>query len=104
MSDAVRYDYITSGLRREGAFAGFTTLFDKLAAAAGIASMGMFLSGMGYVATTTGKVPQPDSAILAITLCVTAVPALMMALAIFAIRNYALDEKALIDEPKPVIV
>ena len=27
-----------------------------------------------------------------------------LALAIFAIRNYALDEKALIDEPKPVIV
>ncbi len=103
MSDAVRYDYITSGLRREGAFAGFTTLFDKLAAAAGIASMGMFLSGMGYVATTAGKTVQPPSAILAVTLCVTLVPAVMMAMAIFAIRNYALDETSLIDVPPSVV-
>jgi GPH family glycoside/pentoside/hexuronide:cation symporter len=98
MSDAVRYDYITSGLRREGAFAGFTTLFDKLAAAAGIAAMGLFLSEMGYVVSKTGKVVQPDSAILAVTLCVTAVPAVMMAAAIFAIRNYRLDESTLVGD------
>ncbi|MET0363975.1 MAG: MFS transporter [Sphingobium sp.] len=98
MSDAVRYDYITSGQRREGAFAGFTTLFDKLSAAAGIALMGVFLSSMGYVASMTGKVTQPPSAILAITLCVTLVPALAMALAIFSIRNYSLDETMLVDK------
>lgn len=98
MSDAVRYDYITSGLRREGAFAGFTTLFDKLSAAAGIAAMGMFLSAMGYAVSTTGKVVQPPSAILAITLCVTLVPALAMAAAIVAIRNYRLDESKLVGD------
>ena len=98
MSDAVRYDYITSGLRREGAFAGFTTLFDKLSAAAGIAAMGFFLSGMGYVASTTGKVAQSPSAILAITLCVTLVPAVSMLGAIFSIRNYRLDETTLIGD------
>lgn len=96
MSDAVRYDYITSGLRREGAFAGFTTLFDKLAAAAGIALMGLFLSRMGYVVSRTGAVNQPHTAILAIIFCVALVPALTMAAAIFAIRNYRLDEAALV--------
>lgn len=98
MSDAVRYDYIRSGLRREGAYAGFTTLFDKLSAAFGIAIMGGFLNAMGYVASTTGKVVQPPSAILAITLCVSLVPAATMAAAIFSIRNYRLDEAALAAE------
>lgn len=95
MSDAVRYDYITSGLRREGAFAGFTTLFDKLAAAAGIALMGLFLSKMGYIVSKTGTVEQPHQAILAVIFCVALVPALTMAAAIVSIRNYRLDEAAL---------
>ncbi|MET0240742.1 MAG: MFS transporter [Sphingobium sp.] len=97
MSDAVRYDYITSGLRREGAFAGFTTLFDKLSAAAGIAAMGLFLSAMGYVASTGGTVKQPDSAVFAIMLCVTVLPAAMMAAAIFFVRDYRLDEAMLVE-------
>jgi GPH family glycoside/pentoside/hexuronide:cation symporter len=98
MSDAMRYDYITSGLRREGAFAGFTTLFDKLSAALGISVMGVFLSAMGYVVSKSGTVVQPPTAILAITVCVTVVPAITMAAAIAAIRNYRLDEAALIGD------
>lgn len=97
LSDAVRYDYVTSGLRREGAFAGFTTLFDKLSAAAGIAAMGMFLSAMGYVTSKTGIVEQPASAILAVKLCVTVIPAVAMLGAIISLRKYRLDESMLVD-------
>jgi GPH family glycoside/pentoside/hexuronide:cation symporter len=97
MSDAVRYDYIQTGLRREGAFAGFTTLFDKLSAAAGIAIMGAFLSGMGYIASTTGKVEQPASAIMAIYICLAIVPALAMLCAILALSRYDLDEAKLVE-------
>jgi GPH family glycoside/pentoside/hexuronide:cation symporter len=97
MSDAVRYDYIQTGLRREGAFAGFTTLFDKLSAAAGIAIMGAFLSGMGYVASTTGTVQQPLSAIMAIYICLAIVPALAMLFGIIALTRYDLDEAKLVE-------
>lgn len=95
LSDAVRYDYITSGLRREGAFAGFTTLFDKLSAALGVAAMGGFLGAMGYIASKTGQVEQPPSALMAITICMAIVPLVMMTGAMISIRKYNLDEKAL---------
>lgn len=98
MSDAVRFDYIQTGLRREGAYAGFTTLFDKLAAAAGIAIMGAFLSAMGYVTSFTGKAVQPPSAILAIYICLAVVPAVAMAIAIITVSRYDLDE-ARLQEP-----
>jgi GPH family glycoside/pentoside/hexuronide:cation symporter len=95
LSDAMRYDYIQTGLRREGAFAGFTTLFDKLSAAAAIAVMGAFLNAMGYVTSLTGKAVQPPGAILAIYICLALVPALAMLIAILTLLRYDLDEAAL---------
>ncbi len=92
LSDAVRYDFITSGERREGAFAGFTTLFDKLSSAAALAAMGGFLSAMGYVSSSSGEAAaQSDSARLAILLCESAIPAAAMLAAIVAMLFYRLD-------------
>lgn len=92
LSDAVRYDYICSGERREGAFAGFTTLFDKLASAAALGAMGTFLGAMGYVSSGSGQAAQQSpGAILAITLCESAVPAVSMLCAIIALCFYRLD-------------
>ena len=96
LSDAMRYDYISSGLRREGAFAGITSLIDKLAAALGIAGIGFFLSGTGYVASTAAAAAvQPPSAITAIYLTFTVVPGFAMLLAMATLRAYQLDERAL---------
>jgi GPH family glycoside/pentoside/hexuronide:cation symporter len=97
LSDAMRYDYIRTGLRREGAFSGFTTLFDKLAAAAGIATMGAFLNSMGYVTSLTGKAVQPPSAILGIYVCLSVVPAVAMLISILTVLRYDLDEAALLE-------
>lgn len=97
LSDAVRYDYVQSGQRREGAFAGFTTLFDKLSAAAAIAAMGGFLSLMGYVSSSKGvAVAQSDSAVLAVMLCVAVVPALAMLAAILTMLRYDLNPADLV--------
>lgn len=92
LSDAVRYDYVTSGERREGAFAGFTTLFDKLSSAAALAAMGAFLSAMGYVPSASGMAAQqgPDAR-LAVLLCVSVIPAVSMLAAIAAMAFYRLD-------------
>lgn len=92
LSDAVRYDYVTSGQRREGSFAGFTTLFDKLSSAAALAVMGAFLAAMGYAPSASGMAAQQgDSARLAILLCVSVIPAVSMLGAIVTMAFYRLD-------------
>lgn len=92
LSDAVRYDFVTSGERREGAFAGFTTLFDKLSSAAALAAMGAFLSAMGYVPSASGMAAaQGADARLAVLLCVSVVPAGAMIAAIVTMLFYRLD-------------
>jgi GPH family glycoside/pentoside/hexuronide:cation symporter len=99
LSDAVRYDFIQTGLRREGGFAGFTSLIDKLSAAVGVAGVGYFLSRMGYTASTAGAAAvQPHSAILAIYLSFAVAPALAMAAGIAVMTTYRLDEAALREE------
>lgn len=95
LSDAVRWDYVQSGQRREGAFAGFTTLFDKLSSAAALAAMGAFLSLMGYVPSAAAGAVQGEGAVMAIMLCVSVVPALAMLAAILAVLRYDLDPAAL---------
>jgi GPH family glycoside/pentoside/hexuronide:cation symporter len=95
MSDAVRYDYITSGLRREGAFAGFTTLFDKLASAAALSVMGIFMGRMGYISSTGAHVTQPASAVLAIKLCITVLPPAAILAAILVVSRYSLTPRML---------
>lgn len=97
LSDAVRYDYVQSGQRREGAFAGFTTLFDKLSGASAIAAMGALLSAMGYVSSSGGAVvQQSEQAIFAVMLCVAVVPALSMLAAILTMTRYHLDPSSLV--------
>lgn len=99
MTDAIRFDYIKTKLRREGAFAGFTTLLDKLSAALAVALMGMFLGAMGYLSSSSANAEQPDSAILAITLCVAVVPAAAMFMAMFVVLGYSLREDMLQETP-----
>lgn len=95
LSDAVRYDYVTNGERREGAFAGFTTLFDKLSSAAALAAMGAFLSAMGYIPSASGMAAeQGPGARLAVLLCVSVIPAVSMLAAIVTMTFYRLDAAA----------
>jgi glycoside/pentoside/hexuronide:cation symporter, GPH family len=92
LSDAVRYDFVRNGERREGAFAGFTTLLDKMSSAVAPAIMGVFLSAMGYVSSTDGgAIEQGAGALLAIRICVAVLPALAMVAAILVMSRYDLD-------------
>jgi GPH family glycoside/pentoside/hexuronide:cation symporter len=98
LSDAVRYDYVHTGERREGAFAGFTTLFDKLSAALALAAMGWFLAVMGYVSSGAGAATaQGEGAVLAIRICVGIIPALSMLGAIATVSRYDLDPATLVE-------
>ena len=97
LSDAVRFDFIQSGLRREGAFAGLTSLIDKLSAAAAIAGMGAYLSMRGYAASKAGAAAvQSAQAIDAIYICFAVAPAVAMLLAIATLMRYQLKEAQLL--------
>ena len=98
LSDAIRYDYIQTGLRREGSFAGFTSLIDKVSAAAGIAGLGALMTAMGYVqSTSAGQTPQSDQAMMAIYIGFTIVPAVCMVCGVLAISGHRLEAVDLLE-------
>ncbi len=98
LSDAIRYDYIKTGLRREGSFAGFTSLIDKVAAAIGIWGLGILMDAMGYAQSTSGgNVEQSDQAIMAIYMGFALVPAICMLFSAMVVLRYQLREEDLIE-------
>ena len=94
--DTLEYDYLRTGLRREGVLSGVYTTVEKIAFALGAAVTGLLLGSMGYVSGTEGtQTEQPESAILAIYLCMSVLPAIAVALSAFALHWYRLDESKL---------
>jgi GPH family glycoside/pentoside/hexuronide:cation symporter len=97
LPDAIEYDYLRHGARREALFAGFYSMAEKLASAIGLALTGGFLGAMGYLSSTGGAlVRQPDSALLGISLAVGLVPAAMLTASCVLIWFYDLTEQRLI--------
>ncbi|HWU03095.1 MAG TPA: MFS transporter [Novosphingobium sp.] len=93
LTDAVRYDYVVHGLRREGAFTGIMSLVDKLSSAAGLVAMGSLLSAMGYAGGRGGAaVLANPEALTGIYWCFSLIPALMAFGAVLMLRGYRLTE------------
>ena len=92
LPDTMDYDYRRTGLRREGVFAGFYTTVEKLAGAVGIAAVGAFLSASGYIQSKGATVDQPASAITAIYIAISCLPAVISALGVVALIFYDLSE------------
>jgi sugar (glycoside-pentoside-hexuronide) transporter len=84
LGDVIDADELATGERREGLYAGVFTFLRKLAGATGVALAGLVLQLSGFV---PGQ-EQPESALVAIRILVTAVPALFLALAIAVARGY----------------
>ena len=104
LTDAVRYDYVTTGLRREGAFSGFMSFVDKVSNAAGLMIMGATLSVMGYAASTGGAAQeQSTGAVMAIRICFAIIPALAPLLSILLLKGYNLTEADLDEMAAPVV-
>ena len=95
LPDTMEYDYLRTGMRREGVFAGFYTTVEKLAAAGGIAIVGGILGAAGYVQSRGIDVAQPESALTAIRLVVALLPAGVTLLAILLLFGYRLTEEQL---------
>jgi GPH family glycoside/pentoside/hexuronide:cation symporter len=103
LPDTIEYDYRLSTLRREGIFSGLYTTIEKAAAALGVAVTGLFLGLMGYVESTEGQiVNQPDSALMAIVLCATVIPVVLIIFSCIAIAGYDLSQEKLKAAGTPV--
>ncbi len=90
-NDAVDADFLVSGVRREGAFAGIYALVEKLFTALGVAATGALLGAMGYIPSKTGMTAQPDSALLAMLIAVSVIPAVGALCCIGTLSFYQLD-------------
>ncbi|MBN2223583.1 MAG: MFS transporter [Deltaproteobacteria bacterium] len=88
--DAIEYDYLKTGQRREGAFYGIWTWALKIGQAFAALSMGWVLSLMGYVAD---KMPQAPSAELGIRLFLGPIPAAVFVTASIVLYFYPINEK-----------
>jgi glycoside/pentoside/hexuronide:cation symporter, GPH family len=90
VADAIEYDYMRTGERREGSFFGIWTWGLKLGQALAALSMGWILQVMGYVKEA---LPQSPSAELGIRLLLGPIPAAVFILAAVALYFYPITEK-----------
>ncbi|MFE9102124.1 MFS transporter [Actinomadura geliboluensis] len=89
------------GTARAGAYTGVWTATDATGTAIGPYVYSAALALGGFVSTTEGRaVAQPDSALLALLIGVTVVPAALMAVAVVFQRRFSLD-RAHADAPEP---
>jgi GPH family glycoside/pentoside/hexuronide:cation symporter len=102
LPDCAEYDWRRTGLRREGLYAGFYSFVEKLAFALGPLLSGAILSAGGFVKSAGGPPPvQPDSAVVAVFVASTVIPAVAPLLSILFLARYRLDEAQLRAMPAP---
>jgi len=88
--DAIEFDAVRTGNRKEGAFYGMWTFTSKVGTSLAIALTGAILGAAGYAANLTEQSP---STLGAIRLIIGPIPALVFILAIVLIERYPIDEK-----------
>ena len=96
LGDTMVYDRVITGMAREGLLSSTVAVVEKASFALGVAVLGVFLRAAHYIPTMGGKlVQQPASAITALTLGYTAIPAAMFIANGVFLWLYDLDEAKL---------
>jgi Na+/melibiose symporter-like transporter len=90
LPDTMEYDRLESGRNREGVMSGVFTTVEKISGALGPFLIGVLLQSMGLIASRGGDVEQPASALTAIHLGVSIVPALVCFAALPLLLRYDL--------------
>ncbi|GAA0196598.1 MFS transporter [Cytobacillus oceanisediminis] len=94
LPDVAARDARRSGQNRIGVYTGVWTAGETLGLALGPGLFALVLAVGGYVSSTGGQdVTQPDSALTAITVGFSLVPAAIIALSLLLLRRYRLDEE-----------
>jgi GPH family glycoside/pentoside/hexuronide:cation symporter len=96
LPDVMEFDRLRTGMRREGIFSSFYTIVEKVAFALGAGVIGVLLTFAGFIPTTQGQlVQQPNSAILALYIGASLLPAALIAISAVLMLFYRLDDKRL---------
>ena len=104
LPDAMEYDRLRTGLRREGVFASLYAIVEKSGWAIGAAFTGLFLAASGYISTSHGNlVTQPEDVTWALYLCVGVLPALLFSAGLLLISGYKLDPGMLEEERQKAV-
>ena len=90
LPDAAAVDAHRTGVNRTGVFTGVWTAGETLGLALGPGVFALVLALGGYVSSTEGTVDQPASAVDAITLGFSVLPAALVLLSLFWLRGYRL--------------
>jgi GPH family glycoside/pentoside/hexuronide:cation symporter len=92
--DAIEYEALKTGERKEGAYYGMWTFISKLGTALALFVSGQILELGGYIPQTgTASVTQPPSIFNAVRLIIGPIPIAVLAAAMLVIQFYPLDKK-----------
>ncbi|GAB3439950.1 MFS transporter [Phycicoccus ginsengisoli] len=94
LPDVAAVDAARTGGNRTGVFTGVWTAGETLGLALGPGLYALVLAAGGYVSSTGSAAAQPDSAVRAIALGFSVVPAVLVALSLLLLARYRLDESA----------
>lgn len=97
LPDTMEYDRLISGKSREGTMSGVFTLVEKFASAVGPLIVGVLLQTTGLITSRDETTVQPESALNAIHLAASIIPAVMTILCIPVLLKYHLTPKMLDD-------
>ena len=97
LPDTMEYDRLASGRSREGVMSGVFTLVEKMSGAAGPLIIGLLLQSMGLIASRDPTVVQPESALHAIQIGMSLIPAAITLMCIPVLAAYRLNAGALAD-------
>ncbi len=90
LPDVAAVDAARSGIRRAGVYTGIWTAGETLGLALGPGVYALVLAAGGYVSSTNRDAVQPDSAVTAIVIGLSVVPALLIAVSLFTLQRYRL--------------
>jgi glycoside/pentoside/hexuronide:cation symporter, GPH family len=102
LPDAAAVDARRTGSSRVGVYTGVWTAGETLGLALGPGLFALVLAAGGYRSSTDGDVPQPDSALTAITLGFSVLPALLVVVSLVWLVRYALGSEQVDEAAEPV--
>lgn len=95
LPDVIEQDELETGQRREGLFYGFFVFLQKLGLSLGLAISNYALELTGYINQVAGQPQpvQPDSALMALRVFVSFVPAVILLASIQVVRSYPITRE-----------
>jgi glycoside/pentoside/hexuronide:cation symporter, GPH family len=102
LPDAAAVDARRTGASRAGVYTGVWTAGETLGLALGPGVFALVLALGGYVSSTSGDAAQPSSALTAIVLGFSLLPAALILVSLVFLRRYTLDAATVENEPEVV--